>query len=124
VIIRYEDYLFDWILSKGKGGCNRGLFRKTSDRIKPRNPLSKDEEAVDYEVSSDEEGESIDTDEVDSNEELEDVDGDDFVVPDGYFSDSELNDSVDEGERGKATVIEPKCGTTTKDSERRSKRRS
>jgi hypothetical protein len=108
VIIRYEDYLFDWILSKGIKVCNRGLFKKTSDRIKARNPLSRDDEALDYEVSTDEEGESIDSDEVDSNEDLDEVDPDDFVVPDGYFSDSELNDSIDEGERGRGRFIQPK----------------
>ncbi|CAM6095631.1 unnamed protein product [Calypogeia fissa] len=80
-----------------------GTFSRTSEYIKPRQPLKQDP-ALDYEVDSDEEweeedpGESLsdvekdeEEDEKGEIEELEDdEDGpDEFVVPDGYLSEDE-----------------------------------
>ncbi|XP_043946521.1 chromatin assembly factor 1 subunit A isoform X2 [Protopterus annectens] len=74
-----------------------GTWSKNSCKISPRNPLSKDEDLLDYEVDSDEEweeeepGESLSHSEGDDEEEGgDDEDEDDgFFVPHGYLSDGE-----------------------------------
>lgn len=98
VFIKYEDYLFD---------CYeyRGLFKRRSDLVTARNPFSKDEDLIDYELSSDEEfqleeADSIhskagDDEEEESGNEFEE---DNFVVPDGYLSEEEFG-SLDEDDK-------------------------
>lgn len=90
VFIKYEDYLFDSFEY-------RGLIKRKSAKIRSILPFAKDEELLDYEISSDdelelqEEAESINSKEDDAGEEEEDQeDVDDFVVPDGYLSASEV----------------------------------
>jgi hypothetical protein len=100
VFIKYEDYLMD---------CYeyRGMFKRRSLLVTPRNPISKDEDLIDYELSSDEEfqleeADSIhskagDDEEEESGNEFEE---DNFVVPDGYLSEEEFG-SLDEEDKSK-----------------------
>jgi hypothetical protein len=98
VFIKYEDHLFN---SYGF----RGKFGKQSAAIAGRRPLARDEQRVDYDLDSDEEledlnGESIHSEDKDEEDEEDDLDPEDgFVVADGYFSDEEVNGSLDEEER-------------------------
>ncbi|NXX98934.1 CAF1A factor, partial [Centropus bengalensis] len=73
-----------------------GTWNKKTTLIHPRNPWSKDNKLLDYEVDSDEEweeeepGESLSHSEGDDEEEGEDEDDDDgFFVPHGYLSEDE-----------------------------------
>ena len=84
-----------------------GFFEKKSYFLNPRNPLSKDETIIDYEMDSEEEwneqnGEDVaadnkqDEDEDDEvekqlREEDQNDEDDKFIVPDDYLSASELN---------------------------------
>lgn len=84
-----------------------GFFEKKSYFLNPRNPLSKDETIIDYEMDSEEEwneqnGEDVaadnkqdedEDDEVDKQirEEEQDDEDNKFIVPDDYLSASELN---------------------------------
>ncbi|KAJ6654460.1 hypothetical protein lerEdw1_006881 [Lerista edwardsae] len=74
-----------------------GTWNKKSSTLTPRNPWSKDEKLLDYEVESDEEweeeepGESLSHSEGDEDEDggEEDDDDDGFFVPHGYLSEDE-----------------------------------
>ncbi|XP_066491032.1 chromatin assembly factor 1 subunit A [Tiliqua scincoides] len=73
-----------------------GTWNKKSSTLSPRNPWSKDEKLLDYEVESDEEweeeepGESLSHSEGDDDEDGEEEDDDDgFFVPHGYLSEDE-----------------------------------
>ncbi|XP_063003124.1 chromatin assembly factor 1 subunit A [Elgaria multicarinata webbii] len=74
-----------------------GTWNKKSAAISPRNPWSKDEKLLDYEVESDEEweeeepGESLSHSEGDDDEDggEEEDDDDGFFVPHGYLSEDE-----------------------------------
>ncbi|XP_060640923.2 chromatin assembly factor 1 subunit A [Anolis sagrei] len=74
-----------------------GTWNKKSPSIRPRNPWSKDEKLLDYEVESDEEweeeepGESLSHSEGDDDEEggEEEDEDDGFFVPHGYLSEDE-----------------------------------
>jgi hypothetical protein len=79
-----------------------GLFEKKSLILNPRNPLKKDETVIDYDMSSEEEwnennGEDVDAkndeDEDDEVEKMLREEGEEegFIVPDDYLSASELN---------------------------------
>ena len=84
-----------------------GFFEKKSYFLNPRNPLSKDDTIIDYEMDSEEEwneqnGEDVaadnkqdedEDDEVEKQIREEDQDDEDnkFIVPDDYLSASELN---------------------------------
>ncbi|CAI5798950.1 Hypothetical predicted protein [Podarcis lilfordi] len=74
-----------------------GTWNKKSSAIRPRNPWSKEEKLLDYEVESDEEweeeepGESLSHSEGDDDDEggEEEDDDDGFFVPHGYLSEDE-----------------------------------
>ena len=73
-------------------------LEKKSDKIKPRNPLRKDEFLIDYDKDSDEEeaeenGEDLKSNDGDEEEEEKEDDEEDqnkWIVPDGYLSENEL----------------------------------
>lgn len=94
VFIKYQDYQDDFYEYKG-------VLKRSSVHISGTNPFGKDEELIDYEISSDEEFQLEEADSINSNAEVEDEEEsaegeeDDFVVPDGYFSESEVG-SLDE----------------------------
>lgn len=80
------------------------IFQKRSYIINPRNPLKKDETVIDYDMSSEEEwneqnGEDLDAkqDEEEDEEEkmiieeMKEGENEGFIVPDDYLSASELN---------------------------------
>lgn len=82
-----------------------GVFKRRSDRVTAHQPFAKDEELIDYELSSDEElqleeADSINTKAQDSEEEgsAHESQEDNFVVPDGYLSDEEFG-SLDEEDK-------------------------
>ena len=82
-----------------------GVFKRRSDRVTAHQPFAKDEELIDYELSSDEElqleeADSINTKGQDSEEEgsAHESEEDNFVVPDGYLSDEEFG-SLDEEDK-------------------------
>ena len=86
---------------------HKGIFRRSSALIKPRQPLSR-EEHIDYGLESEEEfeegaGESIISEEREAEEEDEAEEDDGFVVPDGYFSDEEVEMSQSSRDRGVRT---------------------
>lgn len=98
IFIKYEDYLND---------CYeyRGLFKRRSNFVTARRPFSKDEDLIDYELSSDEEfqleeADSIHTKAADDEEEesVNEEEEDNFVVPDGYLSEEEFG-SLDEEDK-------------------------
>ena len=95
--IRYEDYLNDFYQSIGE-------FKKTSKLIKPTNPFIKDEDLIDYIMSSDEEKEEQEAESIgeskksSDSEDSEFEEEDNFVVPDGHLSESEVA-SMDEEEK-------------------------
>jgi len=94
VFIKYQDYQDDFYEYKG-------VLKRTSNHITGTNPFGKDEDLIDYEISSDEEFQLEEADSINSNAEVEDEEEsaegeeDNFVVPDGYFSESEVG-SLDE----------------------------
>jgi len=89
VFIKYEDYIFDSFEY-------RGAFKRRSTKIGPLTPFAKDEELIDYELSSDEEFQLEEADSINSKMDEEDeeesgeAEEDNFVVPDGYLSDEEV----------------------------------
>ena len=101
VLIRYEDYFCEFF-------NHQGIFKKTSSSISARNPLKKDEDQIEYELSSDEEemlenAESLLSDDPEDEDDQFGDEEDDFVVPDGYLSDKEYDDlELDEGEKSKS----------------------
>lgn len=82
-----------------------GVFDKQSFVVCPRNPLKKDETVIDYEMSSEEEWNEVNGEDLDGKQEDEEEDKEDkddevmeegeayegFIVPDDYLSASELN---------------------------------
>jgi chromatin assembly factor 1 subunit A len=80
-----------------------GYFDKTSYLLNPRNPLKKDETVIDYDMSSEEEwneqnGEDVDAPKQDDDEDdevekilKEEGEEEGFIVPDDYLSASEMN---------------------------------
>lgn len=98
IFIKYEDYLND---------CYeyRGLFKRRSNFVTARRPISKDEDLIDYELSSDEEFQLEEADSInskaadeDQEESGNDEEEDNFVVPDGYLSEEEFG-SLDEDDK-------------------------
>lgn len=94
---------------------NRPFDHRKSDKISAKNPFKKDDMIVDYERDSDEEFEEINGEDVKSNEGEEDEekeekdeeeidDAEQWIVPDGYLSKSELDSCEEEGSEGKNVV--------------------
>ena len=84
-----------------------GFHEKRSFFLNPRNPLKKDETVIDYEMDSEEEWNEQNGEDVVADNKLDDAEDDEvekllredgeneqevgFIVPDDYFSASELN---------------------------------
>ena len=85
-----------------------GIFEKTSSILSARNPMRKDTAVVDYDMSSEDEwneenGEDLENRNLDEEEEdeeekmlMEEVQEEGFIVSDGYLSASELQLSQSE----------------------------
>ncbi|XP_041059826.1 chromatin assembly factor 1 subunit A isoform X1 [Carcharodon carcharias] len=91
-----------------------GTWQKKSVKVNPRNPFTKDEQLLDYEVDSDDEweeeepGESLSHSEGDEDDEADDEDDDDgFFVPHGYLSEGE-GATDEEGENPEKQKIRQK----------------
>jgi hypothetical protein len=78
------------------------VFEKRSFIVCPKNPLKKDETMIDYDMSSEEEWNEVNGEDLDNKQEEEEEDEDEkmmeeadeeegFIVPDDYLSASELN---------------------------------
>lgn len=94
-----------------------GIFDKKSYILNPRNPLKKDETVLDYEMSSEEEwneqnGEDVnDKEGEDEDDEIDKIlkeEGEEegFIVPDDYLSVSEMNLTESEASLVEAEVEE------------------
>lgn len=87
-----------------------GVFEKKSALLDPRKPLMKDETIIDYDMSSEEEWNEQNGEDVDNNDQDGDAEDDEiekilqeesqsegFIVPDDYLSASELSFSQNDG---------------------------
>lgn len=87
-----------------------GVFEKKSVLLDPRKPLLKDETIIDYDMSSEEEWNEQNGEDVDKNDQEGDAEDDEiekilqeesqsegFIVPDDYLSASELMFSQNDG---------------------------
>ena len=87
-----------------------GVFDKKSSLLDPRRPLLKDETIIDYDMSSEEEWNEQNGEDVDNNDQEGDAEDDEiekilqeesqsegFIVPDDYLSASEFMFSQQEG---------------------------
>jgi hypothetical protein len=93
------------IFIEGSHKRHNGVWLKASKIISGRNPFLKDETVIDYDMDSEEEfeeenGEDISQDSrkegSDDDEDMGEGEDDDFIVPDGYLSQSEKNDDDEE----------------------------
>ncbi|CAG8441239.1 7244_t:CDS:2 [Acaulospora colombiana] len=75
-----------------------GTWTKTSKRISGRNPFAKDTDILDYSYDSEaewieDEGDECKSDEEEKDPEDEDSQDDDWIVPNGYLSEDEIQES-------------------------------